>query len=48
MSVTYKNRIKKRFYKNKKKASLYESLKLLADFFNGEVINLDEEYKYQS
>ena len=42
------NPIKKKLSKLDKKISIQEPSKLLAQFFNGVVIELDEEYKYDS
>ena len=41
-------KIKKRILKEKKKLLIYDSSKLLADFLNGVVIELEEEYLYDS
>ena len=41
--MTYVNQTQKRLYKDNKKESLYEQSKQLAVFFNGVVINLDED-----
>ena len=46
--MTYLNTIKKKLSKVERKISIQESSKLLAEFFNGVVIKLDEEYKYDS
>ena len=40
--------IKKKLSKADRKVSIQDSSKLLAEFFNGVVIDLDEEYKYDS
>ena len=40
--------IKKKLSKADRKVSIQDSSKLLAEFFNGVVIELDEEYKYDS
>jgi len=42
------NPIKKKLSKVDRKVSVPEPSKLLAEFFNGVVIELDEEYKYDS
>ena len=42
------NPIKKRLLKENRKAYQNDPLKLLADFFNGVVIELDDEYSYES
>ena len=42
------NPIKKKLSKLDKKISIQEPSKLLAEFFNGVVIELDEEYEYDS
>ena len=42
------NPIKKKLSKLDKKISIQEPSKLLAEFFNGVVIELDEEYEYES
>ena len=42
------NRIKKKLSKEDKKISAQDPSKLLAEFFNGVVIELDEEYAYNS
>ena len=39
------NPIKKKLSKVERKVSVQDSSKLLAEFFNGFVIELDEEYK---
>ena len=46
--MTYLNPIKKKLSKVDRKVSVPDSSKLLADFFNGVVIELDEEYKHDS
>ena len=46
--MTNLNSIKKKLSKVDKKLSIEDSSKLLAEFFNGVVIELDEEYKYDS
>ena len=42
------NPIKKKLSKLDRKISIQDSSKLLAEFFNGVVIELDEEYEYDS
>ena len=46
--MTNLNPIKKKLSKVDRKISIKYSSKLLAEFFNGIVIELDEEYKYDS
>ena len=46
--MTNLNPIKKKLSKLDKKISIKEPSKLLAEFFNGVVIELDEEYGYDS
>ena len=46
--MTNLNPIKKKLSKVDRKISLEYPSKLLADFFNGVVIELDEEYEYDS
>ena len=46
--MTTLNPIKKKLSKANRKISIQDSSKLLAEFFNGVVIELDEEYKYDS
>ena len=46
--MTNLNPIKKKLSKSDKKISIQEPSKLLAEFFNGVVIELDEEYEYDS
>ena len=46
--MTNLNPIKKKLSKVDRKVSVPESSKLLAEFFNGVVIELDEECKYDS
>ena len=41
--MTNLNPIKKKVAKEDRKVSVQDSSKLLADFFNGEVIKLDQE-----
>ena len=40
------NPIKKKLSKERRKVSIQDPSKLLAEFFSGVVINLDEEYIY--
>ena len=42
------NPIKKKLSKEDRKISVQEPSKLLAEFFNGVVIELNEEYAYNS
>tara|TARA_B100001093_G_scaffold454819_1_gene464478 strand:+ start:1050 stop:1190 length:141 start_codon:yes stop_codon:yes gene_type:complete len=42
------NPIKKKLSKDNKKISVQNPSMLLAEFFNGVVIELDEEYSYDS
>ncbi len=42
------NPIKKKIAKEDRKISFQDPSKLLAEFFNGVVIDLDEEYVYDS
>ena len=42
------NLIKKKLSKEDRNISVQDPSKLLAEFFNGVVIELDEEYKYDS
>ena len=44
--MTNLNLIKKKLTKENRKASVQDSSKLLAEFFSGVVIKLDEEYIY--
>ena len=44
--MTNLNPIKKKLSKEDRKISIEDSSKLLAEFFNGVVINLDDEYIY--
>ena len=44
--MTYLNPIKKKPAKENRKVSVQDPSQLLAKFFNGEVIKLDEEYIY--
>ena len=46
--MTNVNPIKKKLSKADRKISLQDPSKLLAEFFNGDVIELDEEYKHDS
>ena len=46
--MTNLNPIKKKLLKVDRKVSVQESSKLLEEFFNGVVIELDEEYEYDS
>ena len=46
--MTYLNPIKKKLSKEDRKVSIKDSSKLLAEFFNGVVIEIDEEYSYDS
>ena len=46
--MTSLNPIKKKLIKVDRKISIQDSSKLLAEFFNGVVIELEEEYKYDS
>ena len=46
--MTNLNPIKKKLSKADRKISIQDSSELLAEFFNGVVIKLDEEYKYDS
>ena len=45
-SMTNLNPIKKKLAKENRKVSVQDPSKLLAEFFNGVVIKLDEEYIY--
>ena len=45
--MTYLNPIKKKLSKKNRKVSIQDPLKLLAEFFSGVVIKLDEEYIYE-
>ena len=42
------NLIKKKLFKEDRKISVQDPSKLLADFFNGVVIKIDEAYAYDS
>ena len=44
--MTNFNQIKKKLSKEDKKVSVLDPSKLLAEFFNGVVIKVDEEYIY--
>ena len=44
--MTNLNPIKKKLSKADRKIHIQDPSKLLAEFFNGVVIELDEEYKY--
>ena len=46
--MTNLNPIKKKLSKLDKKISIQEPSELLSEFFNGVVIELDEEYEYDS
>jgi hypothetical protein len=46
--MTNLNPINKKLSKSDKKISMQEPSKLLAEFFNGVVIELDEEYEHDS
>ena len=46
--MTNFNPIKKKLPKADRKVSMQNPSELLAEFFNGVVIELDEEYKYDS
>ena len=46
--MTNLNPIKKKLSKDYRKVTVQDSSKLLAEFFNGVVINLDEEYAYEA
>ena len=46
--MTNLNPIKKRLFKADRKISMQDPSKLLADFFNGVVIELDEKCKHDS
>ena len=41
------NQIEKSFFKEKRGISLIETSRVLADFFNGVVIEFEEEYVYE-
>ena len=42
------NTIEKNLFKEKRGISLIETLRLFADFFNGVVIEVEEEYVHES
>ena len=42
------NPIEKIFFKEKKRISLIETSRLLADFFNGVIVEVEEEYVHES
>ena len=46
--MTYLNPIKKKLSKEDRKVSIKDSSKLLAELFNGVLIELDEDYSYDS
>ena len=46
--MTNLNPIKKKLAKEDRKISVQDPSKLLAEFFNGVIINLNEEYSYDS
>ena len=46
--MTNLNPIKKKLSKIDRKIYIHDPSKLLAEFFNGIVIELDEEYRYDS
>ena len=46
--MTNLNPIKKKLAKDYRKVTVQDSPKLLAEFFNGVVIKLDEEYAYDA
>ena len=46
--MTNLNPIKKKLSKDERKVSIKDPSKLLAEFFNGVVIKLDEEYAYDA
>ena len=46
--MKYLNLIKKKLSKEDKKISVQDPSKLLAEFFNGVVIKIDEAYVYDS
>ena len=45
--MTNLNPIKKKLTKENRKVSVQDPSKLLAEFFSGVVISLDEEYNYE-
>ncbi len=46
--MTNLNPIKKKLPKEDRKVSVQESSKIVAEFFNGVVIKLDEKYAYDA
>ena len=48
IGMTNLNPIKKKLAKENRKVSVQDPSKLLAEFFNGVVIKLDEEYAYDA
>ena len=46
--MKYLNLIKKKLSKEDRKISVQDPSKLLAEYFNGVVIKLDEAYEYDS
>ena len=48
ISMTNLNLIKKKLSKEDRKISVQDPSKLLAEFFNGVVVKLDEEYAYDA
>ena len=46
--MTTLNPIKKKLSKADRKISIQDPSKLLAEFFNGVVIKIDEQFKYDS
>ena len=46
--MTNLNPIKKKLAKDYRKVLIKDPSKLLAEFFNGEVIKLDDEYAYDT
>ena len=46
--MTNLNPIKNKIVKDNRKVSVQDPSKLLAEFFNGVVIKLDEEYAYDA
>ena len=46
--MTNLNPIKKKLLKENRKVSVHDPSKLLAEFFNGIVIKLDEEYAHDA
>ena len=46
--MTNLNPIKKKLATESRKVSVQDSSKLLAEFFNGTVIDLDEKYEYDA